>query len=80
MEKEQRKKIKIDWGKVINISGWIFGICSILYATKQKERADILLGENRNLRDENRGLRKTCKIQGHSLGKLSNELEKLKLE
>ena len=79
MEKE-KKKIKINWGKVINISGWVFGIGAAIYAAKQKERADILLGENNNLRDENRGLRKACKVQIHSIGKLSNELDRLKIE
>ena len=69
MEKEKRKK------KILRITGICFIIAGFVglgyFAHKQKERADVLQGENNNLQKTVKGLQKTVAIQAHALGKNS---------
>lgn len=70
MEKEKKKKF-------LKITGICFTIAGFMglgyYAHKQKEKADILQGENNNLQKTVKGLQKTVAIQAHALGKNSRK-------
>ena len=68
MEKEKRKKILKFTGICFTIAGFV-GLG--YFAHKQKERADVLQGENNNLQKTVKGLQKTVAIQAHALGKNS---------
>ena len=70
MEKEKKKKFL----KITSICFTIIGIVGLgYYAHKQKERADMLQGENNNLQKTVKGLQRTVTIQAHALGKNSRQ-------
>ena len=66
MEKEQKKKQKINWGKYL-----VWGLAAIGFyaAYREKERADRYEGEIINLRRINKGQQKTINILNYNKGK-----------